>query len=382
MNLILHTPDNKGSLTRCYQKAFSEAVELFIITAYLTDWDDTLHLNSRCSHFRIIIGRDFGITRKAACKKVMNWLPEGRKAQFKVADGIAGFHPKAVFWRAVSGDFFAIIGSSNLTRAAFETNYEANIYGSLSSEEYEIAKKWVKRIEERSVVITNEWLKYYVEGSRIAGSHSNLNRTNQKETSLIPVKLPRPKGLKSLISERRGQLREFGKHKAGLVRLFQHCADGKINSTAFYERLPGYWSGEKGDRLQGKGWEIKGKHSDFRILSQSIVKIIDVDENDRDDIVAEEIDRLAAIEVPTRRSFLSEMLCLNFPDKYHLINNPVHQFLGENKLMAPRGSSEGAAYIYYATALRAALVQDTYYPAKNLAELDAAIWGLYWRTSD
>ena len=122
MNLILHTSDNEGSLSRQYQRAFAKAVELFIVTAYLTDWDDDLELNPHCRRFRIIIGRDFGITRKAACRKVIEWLPEARKFQFKVADQITGFHPKAVFWKEANGDCFAIIGSSNLTRAAFEMN--------------------------------------------------------------------------------------------------------------------------------------------------------------------------------------------------------------------------------------------------------------------
>src|SRR6476620_12776422 len=68
-------------------------------------WNSIPH----CRRFRIIIGRDFGITRKAACRKVIEWLPEARKFQFKVADQITGFHPKAVFWKEANGDCFAII---------------------------------------------------------------------------------------------------------------------------------------------------------------------------------------------------------------------------------------------------------------------------------
>ena len=158
MNLILHTPDNEGSLSRQYQRAFAKAVELFIVTAYLTDWDDDLELNPHCRRFRIIIGRDFGITRKAACRKVIEWLPEARKFQFKVADQITGFHPKAVFWKEANGDCFAIIGSSNLTRAAFEMNYEANVYGSVPANDYAAAKVWIRRIEASSVIVSEGWL--------------------------------------------------------------------------------------------------------------------------------------------------------------------------------------------------------------------------------
>src|ERR1700683_4916940 len=132
MDLLLHTPDSKSKLSHLYQKAFENAVELFIVTAYLTAWDASLKLTPKCRRFRLIIGKDFGITRKGACETVMRWLPAKRKGQFLVADRIGGFHPKAVIWTEADKKVFAIIGSSNLTRAAFETNYEANVVCSLT----------------------------------------------------------------------------------------------------------------------------------------------------------------------------------------------------------------------------------------------------------
>lgn len=79
MNLLLHTPGTDSSLFQNYQRAFKNAIELFIVTAYLTEWNTSLKLNPKCSSFRVIIGKDFGITRKAACKDVMRWLPANRK---------------------------------------------------------------------------------------------------------------------------------------------------------------------------------------------------------------------------------------------------------------------------------------------------------------
>jgi HKD family nuclease len=387
MNLILHTPNNEGNLHSHYQRAFSNAVELFIVTAYLTDWDTRLELNSHCRRFRIVIGRDFGITRKAACEKVMEWLPKERKWQFKVADQIAGFHPKAVFWKEANGHAFAIVGSSNLTRAAFETNYEANIYCPITASDYEVAKAWVRRIEKGSVVVSEDWLKQYNEGARVPSDGQSGRRSSPKDgdrdrSPLVSIQLPRPRGLQQLISERRRQLRQYQTHKAGLVHLFRLCASGGIDSKGFYEQLPDYWSGDKGDRLQGKGWEIKGMHSDFQFLAKSLLRIIDADDGERDDIVAEELDRLARAEIPTRKAFLSEMLCLNFPNEYPVLNRPVHRFLSGIKFRAPRGASEGAAYVDLATKLRSALLEDPNHPAKNLAELDYVIWGEYGREAD
>ena len=66
MKLYLHTPNESTELEKGYKRAFTTAIELFIVTAYLTEWDETLKLNIGCKNFRIIIGRDFGITRKFA----------------------------------------------------------------------------------------------------------------------------------------------------------------------------------------------------------------------------------------------------------------------------------------------------------------------------
>lgn len=153
MDLLLHTPNTKSALASYYERAFKNAVELYIVSAYLTEWDSTLTLNPACNRFRVIIGSDFGVTRKAACEKVMQWLPPKRKGQFMVADRIGGFHPKAAFWKDQKGDCFALIGSSNLTRAAFDTNYEANVFCRVSNADFIRGKKWVKEIEKQSVIV-------------------------------------------------------------------------------------------------------------------------------------------------------------------------------------------------------------------------------------
>jgi HKD family nuclease len=381
MSLILHTPDNEGHLSGHYQRAFSNAVELFVVTAFLTDWNEKLQLNSNCRRFRMVIGRDFGITRKAACEKVMEWLPKERKWQFKVADRIAGFHPKAVFWKEANGKFFAIIGSSNLTRPAFETNYEANVYCSLTATDYRAAKAWVKRIEKGSVVVSEDWLKEYKEAARVPGGPSDFKprpkNGGEHEPPVVSLRLPRPQGSEQIVSERRRQLMQYQKQKVGLIGLFRRCASGNIDSAAFYSKLPDYWGGDKGDRLQGKGFEIKGKHSDFQTLAKSFLRIFDADDDERDDIVAAEIDKLAKAEIPTRRAFLSEMLCLNFPNEYPLSNNPVQRWLSDIKFKVSKGASEGAAYVELATTLRAAISLNPDHPAKNLAELDHVIWRTY-----
>lgn len=377
MNLFLHTPDSDSELVDYYRRAFDCATELFIVTAYLTEWNAILKLNSGCVRFRLIIGKDFGITRKAACEAVMRWLPAKRKSQFMVADLIEGFHPKAVFWKESKGNYFAIVGSSNLTRAAFETNYEANIFSRISESEYETAKRWIRRIEKQSIPVSEDWLSKYNEAARAKGGAGKKLAKGNEATPLVALKLPQPAGTKRQIGIRRQQLAAYAQNRNGLINLFKRCAGGQISPAKFYEQLPNYWSGELGDRFQGAGWERQGKDSDFKALSKSYLRILAATEVDRDDVVVVEIDALHQKHVATRKSFLSEMLCLEFPEEYPVLNQPVQDYLAIVDFKAPRGASEGSRYIDLARKLRSSLLQNPGHPAKTLAELDAVIWLAY-----
>jgi len=376
MKLILHAPDSDSNLSHYYQIAFREAIELFIVMAYLTEWDASLKLNPKCGRFRVIIGKDFGITRKAACQALMRWLPSRRKGQFMVADGISGFHPKAVFWKNQNGNCFAIVGSSNLTKAAFETNYEANVFSKISVREYSEAKTWVNSIEKQAVAVSEDWLARYNEALSTGGETGKASEENPI-IPLVAFKLPEPAEMEEKINRRRAQLVAYDENHAGLARLFRRCANNRITSAEFYNQLPDYWSYKLDDRLQGWGFELLGKKSDFQALSESYLKILNASDEDRDDVVAEEIDSLRQQQVVTRKAFLSEMLCLRFPSEYPVLNQPVRDYLKAVKFKPPRGSSEGTRYVDLAKKLRFSLVQNPNHPAKNLAELDTVIWLAY-----
>jgi hypothetical protein len=378
MELLLHTPIVASNLSGFYERAFRDATELFVVSAYLTEWDSELRLNPECRSFRVIIGSDFGVTRKAACERVMRWLPPERKSQFLVADQISGFHPKAVFWREKPGVCFAIVGSSNLTRAAFDSNYEANVFSRLSESEYRRAKEWVKEIERQSIVVSEDWLMHYTEATRRGALEGKRVRSKAQNTEqLIELRLPTPRGMERLLESRRVSLSLYQRKRASLEKLFRKCANGQVSSKGFYNDLPSYWSSEVGDRMQGAGWEIKGKHSDFRALSNSFVRILDAPKDERDDVVSKEIDELSEKKVPTRGAFLSEMLSLRFPKEYPVLAEPVWHYLKTEGYKPPRNSSEGAHYIFLAKTLRASLLRNPKHPAKNLAELDTVIWLAY-----
>lgn len=372
MKLILHSPNSDTAIKEIYDQAFMEAVKLYVVTAYLTEWDTSLELNAECERFRVIVGKDFGITKKEACLQLMRWLPAERKSQFMVADAIDGFHPKAIFWKDKEDKCFSLIGSSNLTKAAFETNYEANIFSEISSKDFIEAEKWVKEIEEQAVVVSEDWLDDYQEGSRMPKKRQSINGLRVK--ALV---LPKPKGSKREVKNRREKLAKHESLKSSLHQYFLNCSKGEISSSEFYEILPTVWSWTSGNRFQGMGWERQGKASDFKELSISFIRIKNSNEHDRDDTVVKELDRLKSLKNTARKAFLSEMLCLTYPDKYPVLNKPVYSYLEDIDFRAPKGASEGAAYLDLAKKLRLSLIQDPTHPAKNLAELDAVIWLQY-----
>lgn len=375
MNLFLNSPTHQTNLAKVYRDAFADATELFVVSAYLTEWNESLKLGPNLKTFRLIIGKDFGITRKHACFKVLKWLPPMRKAQFLVADNIQGFHPKAIFWTSSKGSTHSLVGSSNLTNAAFEKNYEANALAEISKEEYSIAKNWIQDIENQSVVVSEDWLAQYVE-SKVSNSVKSL--TAGKNTNpAIAMGFEPPPDYRRLIKLRRIQLSKYNESQPSLIKLFRSCSNGKINSEKFFEKLPEIWDASLGNRLQGKGWERRGKSADFEELAGSFLRIFDATSSDQDDIVAFEIDKLKEDKNPARRAFFSEMLCLAFPSRYPVLNQPVDRYLKGIKFRAPRGASEGASYIDLTKKLRYFLVQYPNFPAKSLAELDTLIWRVY-----
>ena len=376
--LILHSPQNENELLHTYKEALARASELYLVSAYLTEWNETFVLNRKCDRFRFIVGKDFGITRKVACEAVLGWLPPRLKGSFLVADELKGFHPKAMFWKESDGRMYAVIGSSNLTNAAFALNYEANVFCELTADKFDDVKEWVSEIEDGCVPVSEDWLASYRETdwSKVTGKRK---RTAKRPLAgaAFSFRLPRPEDATTIISERREQLHKFQEKRSGLIRLFRQCANEKIDSVEFYKHLPRFWSYEVGDRLQGKGFEIKGKHSDFAAVSRSILRIMDTPPLERDDVVRDEMDSLAEGKIPTRKAFLSEMLCLLFPDEYPVLNKPVRTYLSDIHFRAPRGASEGVRYVDIARKLRAALRQNARHPAKSVAELDAVIWHTY-----
>jgi hypothetical protein len=51
VELLLHPSIIESALSRHYKRAFTRAVELFVVTAFLTEWDPQAEVESKMSQF-------------------------------------------------------------------------------------------------------------------------------------------------------------------------------------------------------------------------------------------------------------------------------------------------------------------------------------------
>ncbi len=360
-----------SDLRALYRRAFSEAVEIYILSAYLTSWDDEVKLRRGCK-IKLIVGQDFGITRKDACQKVLKWLPKNQRINFRVAVGIGGFHPKAIFWMDEGGSRYVLVGSSNLTDAAFRSNYEANLYQVVSNREYGDLVRWFEKIKEHTVEVGPNWFKSYNEvklrGRKVKGgmvptpTYFALDR-------MVPSLGNRLEA--ALLKSRRAQVRAFSKIKRRLRKVFAMGASGDLSKNEVFESAMALW-GRAECRFQAPGWERRGKGSKWKAFCIELEKIFAAPITARDDAVSAAIDSLFRQGISMRGAFLSEMLCQFYGDRYPVKTGPVKWWLKKIKYHDTKGASEGARYINLAKSMRTAIAKHP--RVKNLAELDLLIW--------
>jgi hypothetical protein len=375
---ILLDPDQRHpqQLRRIYLKAFREATELYIASAYLTAWEKSQSLSKRCRQLVFIVGTDFGLSRKAALRNVLSWIPTHGTCQFLAAPRIAlgGFHPKVIVWRSRTGKHYALLGSSNLSKAGFGTNYEANAFSVVSPSQFKAIVKWLEPLIAECVPVTEDWIEnHYREASLRSGGRAAAT------SAAVSVKLVLPDGpsYTRAVKRRRNKQATFGQIGDSIAANARLCASGKMNNREFWDRFWELWSAHP-SRFQGSGLQYTGKTAKWRQATRALVAILDAanagtSTSALDGVVSREIDRLAELRNPARGAWLSETLCHYFPHLYPIKNAPVSKWLKANKWRGRRGSSEGQRYIELARQPRYAVGTGPA-GAKTLAELDSAIW--------
>ncbi|QHG65210.1 phospholipase D family protein [Pseudomonas putida] len=339
--IFLSQKADQKNLKSYYHRAITESKELYIVSAYLTNWDIEEKLGSHCEQFMMVVGQDFGLTRKVACESVLKWLPIRYKAQFFAAEGVQGFHPKAMFWRETDDKCYALIGSSNLSVAAFTDNHEINGITEILETTFQQSRAWVLGLEPpQSVVVDAKWLEGYVEATRQPKPSKRGAADEDSGNYSVEYVLPLPIDLEmvdKILRSRRAAMRVFKSQRDDLEKLFRDAAGtakwSSKKNLAFYDTLCELWSMDGGSRFQAKGWEIKGKHCDHRELSKSLVRVMDSPKVERDSVVIRELNRMSDISLATRGSLFTEMLCQFFPSVYHVANSPIKDWLRASGLV-------------------------------------------------
>lgn len=369
MELFLVRSSRKKDLKKIYERAFSEATELYILSAYLTSWEFNNKLNPRCNKFRLIVGTDFGITREKALEKALKWLPSEQKCNFLAVDNASGFHPKVAFWKTEKGQYYCVIGSSNQTNAAFNTNYEANAVSNITSDEFEYALDWIQDIEKRCNQVNEYWIKQYKE-SEPTSKKKVKNHCGKKKPKAYDIEVP--VGFDKLLLDRKEQMKAYTDIRNKFIILVKECASGRLSNEDFYKKFRELWRSNHYVSFQSDGWTRKGKVSNFSEVCISLVKAQESEVVDLDDIVKIELDGLQRSNNPARRSLFTEFLCKEFPDQFPVWNAPIERYLKSHHLDFPRTSSFGSKYIHMAREMRK-IVEYKNLPIENLAELDLLI---------
>jgi hypothetical protein len=156
------------------------------------------------------------------------------------------------------------------------------------------------------------------------------------------------------------------------------CSSGSITNSQFWARFWDLW-GRHSSRFQGSGLQFTAKSADWKQACGALITILDAGKTlsgaQLDHVVAGEIDRLKSGHNAARGAWLSEMLCHYFPERYPIKNAPVRKWLRRNRWQSDRrGATEGQKYIDLSKQLRRAVRVHKPAGARNLAELDAAIW--------
>ncbi|MFH1021776.1 MAG: phospholipase D family protein [Planctomycetota bacterium] len=368
-------PNDGKKLRQVYERAFHRADELFILTAFLTDWGFKKGiLNPRCKRIEIYFGTDFSLSRKQAIRDLLHWLPSKHKTSLFEVRSSMTFHPKMLLWREGSS-WFTLVGSSNLTTSGMSGNIEANEWRCLGAAEAIKIKRWIQETSACYRRAVNEkWISLYRERPFVGKKRrQDLFETKGRIANLKLL----PRLSAGDIAERREQIRYFRSHvEKPLKVLILRCArnSGRAGSQQFYEQMWDAFWGTK-CRIQGNGMQILGKSANWREACQSLTRIFAAGDENRDDVVRDEVDFLKKNKNVVRKAWLSEVLSRYYPTEYPLLAGPAWRWLAASHYSKPRGASEGATYLDIARKYRAYTARDKRY--RNLLELDCAIWKKY-----
>jgi hypothetical protein len=118
-----------------------------------------------------------------------------------------GFHPKVIAWKTHSGEHYCLIGSSNLSKAAFSDNHEANVLAKVSADEFRELCDWIDSIvENHAVPASKDYIENHYIETKLAGGKAKHNRPFSSSCS-FRVGPPAARRYKVDVASKRGSIR-------------------------------------------------------------------------------------------------------------------------------------------------------------------------------
>jgi len=264
MQILLSPNTTKlTELREVYNRALDEAEELYIASAYLTEWDASHKLSSACKRVVFLVGTDFGLTRKAAMLNVLSWIPKRISFSFlAVPSQTGGFHPKIVAWKTHSGKYRCMIGSSNLSKAAFSNNCEANVVTNISSHDFARICAWLDLVSTDSSPISKDWIKHHYTEGKTARKGV---KAAQNVFQIKPSDLPRGPACVRAVRDNRHKQAAFQQIGEPIRVAAERCAQGKMSRGQFWQTFWNLWGHHK-SRFQGKGLQLTGSQQSGKRL--------------------------------------------------------------------------------------------------------------------
>lgn len=157
------------SLCEAFRQAAAGAVSVRVLAAWATCGAGIDCLREcRAGYKRAIIGTTFAVTEPEALHRLMR-----HGFDLRVVDRLPNggtFHPKAYLFEQPDGSFIAMLGSANLTDAAFARNAEVMVRATLQAPS---ASKLLVHFEDYwdsgfAKPVSNEWFHEYTERYRTA----------------------------------------------------------------------------------------------------------------------------------------------------------------------------------------------------------------------
>lgn len=378
---ILISPANNQKLTAIYKRAFNEATEIYLATAFLTNWKTKIQLNDHCKKLLAVVGTNFGLTRKNACKEFLEWIPSKPNMQLKAYPARTGetFHPKMLAWKDKNGKFWLLVGSSNLTSGAMNKNVEMNTFSEIKEMQFNATVNWIENCGRESQPITKQWIENYNEADL---RNCKSIHIEEEQEEVFDFKIPNPDYYRDVLEYRRKQCKHFEEQKEYVLQLLEKCSSGKMSNEEFWKAFCNIWNNRSEDenrfRFQGNGVERSCTSSNnWSEISSVLLDIVnnhgEDSIDDMDAFVSKSIDSLKESGNRARGAWLSEMLCQFFPERYPVHNDPVDEWIKDIGWKPTAGLSEGQTYIELAIRMRDVVRQNKSF-VNNIAEIDHVIW--------